>query len=302
MSATGKRSIGFAVSGIKHYENAYYQNSRSSFAALSLTGLKCSLSCAHCGGILLQSMPHAETAEKFITCVDKIVSAGCKGVLVSGGCGPDGSVPVLPSVDGIAYAKNKGLKVVVHTGLVDRKTAFLLKEAGVDQVLMDVIGSEKTIRNVYGINRTPDDYYNSMLTCKEAGIEIAPHIVVGLDYGKIEGEYDAIDLISRCEANSLILVVLTPKRGTAMQDVPPPPLEEVLKVFSYAAENVRNAFINLGCTRPFTYSPELEKAAVDLGFSAIAYPHAETVEYAKTLGIDTFFFEECCSLLSINAL
>ena len=245
MSATGKRSIGFAVSGLKHYENAYYQNSRSSFAALSLTGPKCSLNCAQCGGILLRSMPHAETAEIFIACVDKIVSAGCKGVLVSGGCGPDGSVPVLPSIDGIAYAKMKGLKVVVHTALVDRETALSLKAAGVDQILIDVIGSEKTIRDVYGINKSPDDYYNSMLICKEAGIEIAPHLVIGLDYGGITGEYDAIDLIRNFGADSLILVVLAPKRGTKMQDTAPPPLAEVVKVFSYAAENMRNANINL---------------------------------------------------------
>ena len=296
MRVQTKRTIGFSVSGLKHYENAYYQNKRPSFAALSVTGARCGLNCAHCNGILLQNMLHTETAEKFISCVDKISNSGCKGILVSGGCGPAGSVPVLPCIDGIVYAKKKGLKVVVHTGLVDRETALLLKASNVDRVLMDVIGSEKTIRGVYGIDKSPEDFFNSMLYCKEAGLEIAPHLVVGLDFGMVEGEFNAIDMVRDCGADSFILVVLTPKRGTKMQDAAIPRLNEVVKVFSYAVENIRGAHINLGCARPIIYSAALEKAAIDLGFTVVAYPHEETIEYAKLLGIDTFFFEECCCL------
>ena len=291
-----KRAIGFAVSGIKHYENDFYKNSPSSFAALSVTGAFCECRCAHCDAKLLQSMADVEKNEKFISHVDKLVSAGCKGILVSGGSGLDGHVPLLSHIEGISYAKKKGLKVLVHSGLLDRETARALKSANVDQVLLDVIGSEKTIRCVYGIDKKPEDYFSSMLFCKEAGLEMAPHLVIGLDFGKIEGEYNAIDLIRRGEAENAVLVALVPKRGTRMADTPPPPFQEAARVLRYAAEQLKDSHLTLGCARPHSYSLELEKAAVDLGFDAVAYPHEETVSYAKGLGLKIVFFEECCSL------
>ena len=294
------RRIGFAVSGIKHYENDYYKNSPSSFAAFSVTGTECGCRCAHCDASLLQTMADAGTPEKFISLVDKAAASGCTGILVSGGSDSGGAVPLLTSMEGIRYAKNKGLRVLVHTGLLDQKTALALKATNADQILLDVIGSEKTIRSVYGISKTPEDYFNSMVYCNDAGLEMAPHIVAGLDFGKIEGEYRAIDLISRAGAEKLVLAVLVPKRRTAMENNAPPALCEVMDLFRYASEKLKNCSITLGCARPHIYSGGLEKAAVDLGFSAIAYPHEETIRYAESLGLETVFFEECCSLSGLH--
>ena len=292
-----KNTIGFAVSGIKRYENDYYINSPASFAAFSVTGAYCECRCAHCDAGLLRSMADVSTTEKSISRVDKVLNAVCTGILVSGGADSGGRVPLLPHMDGIAYAKSKGLKVLVHTGLVDQETAYALKAANVDQVLMDVIGSEKTINSVYGIDKKPEHYLNSLLYCKKADLKIAPHIVIGLDYGKIDGEYNAINLINRAEAENLVLVVLVPKRGTKMAAITPPPLMEVIKVLRYAADTCKNSKIMLGCARPHSYSTELEKAAIDLGFNAIAYPREETVRYAQELGLEAVFFEECCCLV-----
>lgn len=294
-----RREIAFSVSGAKHYENEYYKNSPGSFAMLSVTGTKCDCRCAHCGGIILRGMPAAETNEKFISLVDRLTGKGCAGILVSGGSDTAGAMPVCSVIDGIVHAKKRGLKVIVHTGLVDKKTARALKEAQVDQVLTDVIGDVNTIRNVCGINKTPDDYLQSLLHCKEAELETVPHLVVGLNYGRVTGEFNAIDIIRRADAEVLVLVVLTPKRGTAMQSVKAPALDDVLSVFRYAADNFSGKGITLGCMRPHQYSPDLEKAAVDLGFAAIAYPHAETIRYARSLSIRSVFFEQCCSLVSI---
>ena len=288
--------IGFAVSGIKHYENEYYRNRPCSFAALSVTGRRCERCCPHCGGLLLHDMLDAGTTEAFRCCVDKAAEAGCAGLLVSGGSDESGEVPVLLFAGEVAYAKNKGLKAVVHTGLTSRETAMALREAGADQILPDVIGSESTIRDVYGLKKRPEDYYASLLACKEAGIPSAPHIVIGLDYGRIDGEYRAVDLARAAGAEKLILVVLTPRRGTAMQGLPPPPLSETLQVMAYAADAFGGDRIALGCARPPVYSAALEKAAVDLGFRAIAYPRAETIRYASGLGLEPIFIEECCSL------
>ena len=333
--------IGFAVSGMKYYENDFYKNSPSSFMAFSVTGTKCECRCAHCDAGLLRSMTDVSTIEKFTAAVDAAASDGCTGILVSGGSDAKGSVPLLPFISSMSYAKVKGLKVLVHTGLLDEDTAYALKSANVDQVLLDVIGSEKTIRSVYGINKKPEDYFNSMLYCKNVGLKIAPHLVIGLDFGMIDGEYNAIDLISRAEAENAVFVVLTPKRHTRMENAPPPRFEDVLDVFAYASGKLKRGRtpdshapdsrapkstvrddgrvpagwplnvapphdkrpktrISLGCARPHVYSVELEKAAVDLGFSSIAYPHEETIRYTQKLGIKTVFYEECCSLHGVN--
>ena len=291
-----RRAIGFSVSGAKHYENDYYKNSPGSFGMLSVTGSRCDCRCAHCDGGILHGMMDADTVEKFVGCVDRLEARGCSGILVSGGSDIDGSTPVLSVIDGISYAKKRGLSVIVHTGLVEKKTALALKGAGADQVLMDVIGDADTIRGVYGLSKAPDDYYRSMLYCKEAGLVIAPHLVVGLDFGRVTGEFGAIDMVRAAGAEVFVLVVLSPKRGTVMQDTPPPALDDVLSVFRYASESLAGTSIMLGCMRPRRYSLELEMAAVDLGFAAIAFPHAETIRYAQGLGLRSFFYEQCCSL------
>ena len=43
------------------------------------------------------------------------------------------------------------------SGLLDQNTAYVLKSANVDQIILDLIGSAKTIRSVYGIEKTPED-------------------------------------------------------------------------------------------------------------------------------------------------
>jgi len=243
----GKRSkkhpVGLSVSGIKYYENNYYKNRPSSFAILSVTGAACDCNCAHCGAILLKSMADAATPEKFRFIINKLADSGCTGLLVSGGSNISGSVPLLPLTDEIAYAKKCGLSVVVHTGLLDERTVFELKKANVDQVLLDIIGDEKTIRDVYGLKKTPRDFEKSMAYCRGAGLNMAPHLVVGLNFGTISGEYDAIDMVRVAEAENFVLVVLTPKRGTKMQGVAPPAFDEVEKVFRYAARSLENTGI-----------------------------------------------------------
>ena len=46
-----------------------------------------------------------------------------------------------------------GLKVAVHTALLDEKRARNMESAGVDTVMMDVIGAQETIEQVYKLQR-----------------------------------------------------------------------------------------------------------------------------------------------------
>ena len=289
--------IGFSAPGVKHYDNRYYSNRPSSFAHLSVTGKSCACRCAHCGGTLLQNMIGATCPEAMRRVVDKLLKNGCRGLLVSGGSDADGAVPLQPFVEVIAYAKQMGLTVLVHSGLIRRETSAMLKEAGVDQVLIDVIGDEGTIREVCHLNRKPEDYLQSMLNCRDAGLNIAPHVIIGLHFGQIRGERQSLEMIRQADPETIVLVILTPAPGTAMAGIQPPAVNEATEIM--AAARILNPAtpITLGCARPpGKYKRLIEIKAIDCGVNGIAYPDETTIEYAQSKGLQAVFSEQCCSL------
>ncbi|MEA4926608.1 MAG: radical SAM protein [Syntrophomonadaceae bacterium] len=292
-------SIWFAAPGAKHYETRYYANQANSFVNLSITGEACACRCDHCDGKLLHSMIGAPTPGEMRRVVDQLLDQGCRGILVSGGADSRGQVPLLPFVDAIAYASQSGLKVLVHSGLIDRATAANLSEADVDQVLIDIIGDQDTIRQVYHLDRHPDDYLQAMLCCREFDLNIAPHVVIGLHYGKIRGEKRALEMIAQADPETVILVILTPACGTPMAIIEPPAIEEAAEII--AAARLTNPYVplSLGCARPpGQYKRKIEIQAVDCGVNSIAYPDEATVAYAQSKGLQTKFTEECCSLIA----
>jgi uncharacterized radical SAM superfamily protein len=290
--------IGFSAPGVKHYDNPYYANRPFSFAHISVTGETCALRCAHCEGKLLQTMIGATCPEAMRRAVDRLLNKGCRGILVSGGGDSNGTVPLEPFVEAIGYAKQMGLKVLVHSGLIQRETAARLKEAGVDQVLMDVIGDENTIRQVCRLDRKPGDYLQSMLYCRDAGLNIAPHIVIGLHFGQIRGERRALEMIREADPETIVLVILTPARGTLMAGIQPPAMDEVARIIATARMLNPAKPITLGCAcPPGNYKRRAERIAIDCGVNGIAYPDETTVDYAWSQGLKAVFSEECCSLL-----
>ena len=294
--------IWFSVPGVKHYDNAYYSNRPFSFAHLSVTGEACACRCAHCEGALLKTMIGAANPQAMRRVIDKLLRKGCRGILVSGGSNTHGEVPLQPFAEAMGYAKRMGLKVLAHGGLIRRKTAVMLKEAGVDQVLMDVIGDEATIREVCHLDRKPDDYLQSMLCCRDAGLSIAPHIVIGLHFGQIRGERHSLEMIRQADPETIVLVILAPACGTAMAGIQPPSTDEAAEIM--AAARILNPAtpITLGCARPpGPYKRRVEIDAIDCGVNGIAYPDEATVAYAQAKGLKTLFSEYCCSLPILSA-
>jgi uncharacterized radical SAM superfamily protein len=289
--------LSVAAPGSKHYDNNYFSNHPFSFANVSITGRQCACKCEHCKGKLLQGMVQAENPADLGRLIDKLIEAGCKGILISGGANNRGEVPLLPFMDAIAYARTQGLKVLVHTGLVNRSTAGRLAESGVNQVVIDVIGNEGTIKEVYHLDRQPSDYLRSMQFCREAGLKVAPHVVIGLHYGRIVGEMNALRMIQQIQPEAVVLVVLMPLAGTAMASVRPPNLAETARII--AAARIMNPFVpvSLGCARPAgEYTYNLEKTAIDCGVNCVAYPSERTLAYAGARGLQLSFSENCCGL------
>jgi uncharacterized radical SAM superfamily protein len=118
---------------------------RGKYRAVSITGDKCDLGCEHCKGSLLKTMPAAATPEMLLHLGRQASERGDRGILVTGGCDSDGRLPWKKFVAAISTLKAEtDLAISVHTGQIDRETAHVLKESGVDQALVDIIGDDAT--------------------------------------------------------------------------------------------------------------------------------------------------------------
>lgn len=209
------RKIRFYAPSFLYYKTAHYCSSPTAFPSISITGATCSLKCKHCSGIVLNTMYSALTPKKLVNLCRNLMDKGAVGCLISGGCMPDGSVPLDRFVDALTEIKHKtGLTLVVHTGIIRKDVAEQLKNSGIDAALIDVIGSDETIKEIYNLNLTVADYEKSLRTLYEAKIPTIPHVLVGLHYGKLKGEFHALKMISNYPPSAIIVIAFMPIRGT----------------------------------------------------------------------------------------
>lgn len=289
----------FYAPGLKRYETEEFtQKTPQNFLPISVTGRECALNCNHCGGQLLRHMRAAVTSEKLLETCRKAASTGTKGVLISGGCDVSGRVPLEGFFDVMReIKKGLGLKIFVHSGLVDDTQAQGLSLAGVDTVLIDIIGSDQTIREVYHLQACVKDYDASLQALSQRRIPIMPHIVLGLHYGRLIGEKTALEILSQYSLKALVIVILTPFIDTPMENVTPPPVEAVADFFQEARACMPSTPVILGCARPMgEYKQTVDKLAIDAGFDGIAFPAEGAAAYARSKGMETVFMESCCGL------
>jgi uncharacterized radical SAM superfamily protein len=296
------RKIHFYVPGFVHYSNKYFRSSRLAFPSISITGTFCSLNCGHCEGKILRTMIPAQTPKRLIEACTSIWEKGAVGCLISGGCLPDGSVPIGRFADAIGEVKRRlGLTIVAHTGLIDFETAERLKGAGIDAVSIDIIGSNETIKAIYNLEASTRDYEESLDALSKSVIPFAPHVLVGLHYGNLKGELDALRMIARYQPSALILIVFFPIHGTKMENIKPPSPETVAEVLINARAMMPRVPIALGCARPKgKYRTKLDVLAVEAGVNGVAFPTVEAVTTAEKLGLKVTFSRLCCSQILAN--
>ena len=206
-------------------------------------------------------------------------------------------MPIGRYVEAIAEVKSRfGLKVVIHTGLIDREMAGRLKEAGVDAVLIDIIGSDETAREIYHLDVSAEAYERSLEALSKARIPFVPHVLVGLHYGRLRGEMNALNMIAKHSPSALILIVFFPIRGTEMEVFEPPSPEDVIRVLVQGRQRMPRVPLVLGCARPKgRHRVRTDCFAVEAGVNAIAFPSKEAVERAESLGLEISFSQLCCS-------
>ncbi len=291
--------IHFHAPGVKRYETSEFAQAQPQrFVPVSVTGTACALDCDHCGGQILRFMRGVPDGGLFALC-ERLAAQGTRGILLSGGCDGAGRVPLTRWAREVRHVREElGMKVIVHTGLIDEPMAAALAEAGVEAAMMDVIGANETIRHVYHLNRTVDDYEASLHLLEQYGVPAMPHIILGLHYSRFLGEENALEMIARHAPAALVLVVLMPLLQTRMAHVRPPALDDIVAFFKRARLRLPTVPIFLGCARPAGEMKEaIDKAAVDTGLNGIAYPVEGVVAYAASRGLTPRFHETCCGIV-----
>lgn len=291
------RKIHFYAPSFIYYKTDYYCSAPSAFPSISVTGSSCALKCKHCDGRVLNTMYPALSPSELVSLCKKLKNEGAIGCLISGGCLPDGSVPLDRFIDAIAEIKrNLDLTVVVHTGVISHSMAKKLKEAEVDAALIDIIGSGETIKEVYQLNVKVEDYDKSLKILHELGIPFVPHVLVGLHYGKLKGEFRALQMISKYQPSAVIIIALIPIHGTPMENVKPPTPEDIAKVLLTARLMLPKTPLVLGCMRPKgRHKVETDSLAVKIGVNAMAFPAEEAIRLANSMSLETVFSSMCCS-------
>jgi uncharacterized radical SAM superfamily protein len=291
------RKIRFYVPSFAYYNNSKLFGSNKEFPTISVTGKVCSLNCRHCEGKVLETMNPVETPEKLFSLVSKLKKEGASGCLISGGCLQDGSVPLEKFIPEIARIKKElGLTIFVHTGLLNSRTALTLKEAEVDAVLIDVLGSNETIEEIYNLNLITKDYESSLRALQDAELNFIPHIVTGLHNGKLKGEFEALKMIKSFNPSALVIISFMPIHGTAMASVKPPTPIDIARVLSTARVMFPQTPIVLGCMRPKgKHRKEIDLLSLKTGVDGIAFPDEHAREYAEKHGYQIYYSPFCCA-------
>lgn len=291
------KNIKFYVPSFAYYSNKAFKFNKFAFPSISITGNACALKCKHCDGRILKTMIPALTPNELIKTLKKIKESGGIGCLISGGCLPNGSVPIERFLEVIKKAKQDlGLKIVVHTGLISYEVAKGLSNAGIDAALIDIIGSDETIKDVYRLNLSIKAYESSLRALKMAEIPLVPHVLVGLHYGKLKGEYKALEMISNYDPAAVIIIAFIPIKGTLMENVSPPSPYDITKVIAVARFLLPNTPLVLGCARPTgKHRIETDTLAIKAGINAIAFPSRNAIELANEYKLNVSFYSTCCS-------
>jgi uncharacterized radical SAM superfamily protein len=253
-------------------------------AVLSLTGQECALDCAHCGGHYLSGMrPIWETEP------DR--STSC---LISGGCDPNGRVPVLAHLDRVR-AWRQGRTMNWHVGFVSEREMEAIAPL-VDVISFDFVGDDETIHQVYGLDQTVDDYVQTYCLVRRYARTL-PHVTIGLRGGELGHELAAFELLQDLGVDGLVLLVFIPTPGTRYAERQPPSPSVVADLLAEARLRFPGGPLYLGCMRPKgPYRDELDPLAVRAGVNVLVSPSRPARELAAELGLTARQMRECCVL------
>ena len=277
----------------------YIPNKR--FPAISVTGNECALECAHCDKKYLRGMKPILSDESLRNYLLNHSKKGGTGILLSGGCDAEGSVPLLNYLDVIKEIKKEtSLIINTHTGLLNEVTAKKLAEANVDIVSFDINMDEDIIKDIYHLNKNLSDYERAVDLIKKYDLNIVPHICIGLYYGELHKELESIKFIKEYNLNPslIVLIALIPPKNSSIWFKRPTP-QDIAKVIAVIRFIFPDTEISLGCMRPRgDIKVDIEKHAIKAGITRIEIPSKNTIKWLKQVNPEIIlkFYSACCAV------
>lgn len=299
-SAGQQRLVRFSTPTFKEYESSELQScGKNSFPAFSITAGGCALMCDHCEARILEPMIPAVKPEHLDRQVRRLIETeDLQGFLLSGGSNKRNEIRYSRFYPVVERLKRDfpNLRIAIHTALTDEAGAKEMESAGVDVAMLDIIGAEETIRDVYHLDRPVADFEATLAALCSTKMQISPHIVIGLHYGRILGEENALDILSRHDTKALVLVVIMPfyaRPGTFST----PDTTDVGRIFLEARRRLPDRQVLLGCARPPGMHKRVTDAyAVMAGLDGIAFPADGAVAVAGLTGRPFHQAHACCSI------
>ncbi len=257
-----------------------------SFPAVSVTGQKCGLMCAHCMGRHLCGMVPSEDPSALLGIAEELILKGGEGILLSGGSGNDGRVPLAPFASAIRRIAGTGLLINAHPGIIGPDDARLLVSSGVSRFSVDVHQDPEVIGSVFKL-QGPQAYESTIDAILGAGGIPVPHLTAGFGCTDIIG---SAELLLRKRIRHAVLLALVPtkgtvfeKRGASERDV-----TEALEILYGMGISV-----TLGCMRDRSLRG-LEMKCVEMGVRRIANMSSDTKEHLVSEGFSVKSFRRCC--------
>ena len=272
---------------------------KSAWPAVSITGGECALACDHCKAKILEPMIPAPTPEALWRVVNEQMAQGAQGMLLTGGSNLSNEVEYDAYYPVVRRIKDAfpAFRIALHTALVDERIAGCMADAGIDAAMMDVIGAQDTIAQVYHLKRSVADFERSLECLTATSMKVVPHIVIGLHYGRLLGEWEALEIVARHQPAALVLVVVMPFYAPAQRPFVTPDARQVGRFFLDARRRLPHTPLLLGCARPAgRIKAEIDSYAVMAGLNGIAHPADGVVELAVRLGRDVRVTPACCSI------
>jgi uncharacterized radical SAM superfamily protein len=221
--------------------------------------------------------------------IDRLISAGGEGLLFSGGCDKNGSVPIMRAVNAIGYATRNGLKVNVHTGFINKENAERLVSAGVRYFSVDVHQDPEIIKNVLNLDVPPDAYSDMLDNILSAGGTPVPHLTAGF------GTKDIIrsaELVKSKGLTNVTLLALVPMKGTTIEHtISEDAIVDAARMLIGMGFNV-----TLGCMRPRVHR-DLEVRCMEMGIRNIANPSRAAISWAVGKGMNVIEKRMCCCFI-----
>ena len=215
------------------------------YLPISITGYRCWLLCEYCRGRWLRGMLPAETPEKLEKLVERMAYR-LTGILVSGGFTRDGRLPYKPFVQALRRIRETYPRLILsmHTGYIGSTREAELLAQLIDYADYEVPLTQRQLVLMKLPWRTPEDYIIDAAMAFDAGLRIAPHILLGLPGAPLEEEVENLELLLRhLKPHVLVILYYTGAKPDARRAI-----YEIEAIVRRARGRVHS--IALGCMRP----------------------------------------------------